>query len=171
MKITFISGLCIIALLCAGCAATGSDKKDSGADAGKAPQAAGESVSKTAKKPRPKPVKPPQPLDESLTKSDAKPQATQQWLPTVFVPAFYPQKALDKGIEGHVTLEFTVTRTGSLQDVVVIDSSPPGYFEEAALKAATQFRYEPRIINGEPVDVPRAQYKMIFKLEYLRPKS
>lgn len=169
MKTTFISGLCIIALLCAGCAATGSDKKDSGSDAGKTAQAAGESVSKTAKKPRPKPAKPPQPLDESAG-SEAK-QTGRQWLPTVFVPAFYPQKALDKGIEGHVTLEFTVTKTGSLQDVVVIDSSPPGYFEEAALKAATQFRYEPRLVNGEPVDVPRAQYKMIFKLEYLRPKS
>jgi hypothetical protein len=39
------------------------------------------------------------------------------------------------------------------------------------LKAATQFLYEPRLVNGEPVDAPRAQYKMIFKLEYLRPKS
>jgi protein TonB len=88
----------------------------------------------------------------------------------VLVPAYYPQKALDMGVEGYVILEFTVTRTGSLQDIVVIESSPPGYFEDAALKAATGFRYEPRIVNGEPVDVPRAQYKMVFKLEYLRPK-
>lgn len=170
MKIAFISGLCIIALLCAGCAATGSRQENSAPDAGKSPPA-GESVSKGVKKPRTPAAKPPQPIDGSVPNADKKPQTNQQRLPDVIVPASYPQRALDNGIEGYVILEYTITKSGSLQDVVVIDSSPPGYFEEAALRAATKFRYDPIIVNGEPIDVPRAQYKMLFKLEYLRPRS
>jgi periplasmic protein TonB len=171
MKITFIAGLCIVALLCAGCAATDGRKDGSAQDTNRPLQPPGDSASKDGKKPRTKATKPPQPLDGGLSKGDTGPQTDQQWQPNVIVPANYPRKALDMGIEGYVLLEYTVTRTGSLKDIVVIDSSPPGYFEEAAMRAATEFRYNPRIVNGEPVEVPRSRYKMIFKLEYIRPRS
>jgi periplasmic protein TonB len=99
-----------------------------------------------------------------------KPEAIDPWLPIALVAANYPQSALDKGIEGYVILEYTVTKTGSLKDIKVIDSSPHGYFEQDAINAAYKFRYNPKIVNGEPIEVPRAQYKMIFKLEYILPK-
>jgi TonB family protein len=131
-------------------------------------------LSGCASKPVQQPVnvsEPPHPLDTSVAKSDKKLQTRDLGLPNVIVPAFYPLKALDQGIEGYVLLEFAVTKTGSLQDIVVIESSPPGYFEEEALRAASQFHYQPKIVKGEPVDVPRAQYKMLFKLENLRPRQ
>ncbi|HEX5055637.1 MAG TPA: TonB family protein [Gammaproteobacteria bacterium] len=112
---------------------------------------------------------PPQPPHKSAPKTDKKSQ-TDPRLPNVTVPIIYPQIALDQGIEGYVLLEFNVTKTGTLQNIKVIDSTPPGYFEQEALRAASQFRYEPKIVNGEPVEVPRAQYKMIFELKYLRPR-
>jgi TonB family protein len=170
MKPVFAAWLGLGLLLSAGCASTDNRKEDSGPDAGTPPQPREDSAATRAKKPKPHAAKPAQPLDGGASKADQTPQTRQPWLPNVLVPAYYPQKALDMGVEGYVILEFTVTRTGSLQDIVVIESSPPGYFEDAALRAATGFRYEPRIVNGEPVDVPRAQYKMVFKLEYLRPK-
>jgi periplasmic protein TonB len=171
MKSTFIAGLCIIALLGAGCASTGGKNDDSGRDAVQPPQPPGDSVAKGGKKPRTNAAKPPQPRDGGVSKDDTEPQTDRHWQPNVIVPANYPSKALDLGIEGYVLLEYTVTQTGSLKDIVVIDSTPPGYFEESAMKAATEFRYQPRIVNGEPVDVPRSRYKMIFKLEYIRPRS
>jgi TonB family protein len=115
-------------------------------------------------------TKPPQAPHKSVSKADTKPQIDTR-LPNVTVPVIYPQRALDQGIEGYVTLEFNVTKTGTLENIKVIDSSPPGYFEQEALRAASQFRYEPKIVNGQPVDIPRAQYKMLFALKYLRPQK
>jgi TonB family protein len=171
MKTVFAAWLGLGLLLSAGCASTDNRKADDSEPKVSAPAPpVKKRVAKGEQKPKPHAAIPAQPLDGGASKADQTPQTRQPWLPNVLVPAYYPQKALDMGVEGYVILEFTVTRTGSLQDIVVIESSPPGYFEDAALRAATGFRYEPRIVNGEPVDVPRAQYKMVFKLEYLRPK-
>lgn len=167
-----------IALLFAGCASTGGKDDASSPDAGK-PDA-----SKSAVKPAKRPdagvrkVKEKPPADErpevKESPADEPPEVEKKiqtrdlGMPTVVVPADYPREALDMGVEGYVILEFTVTKTGSLKDIKVIDSSPHGYFEHAAINAAYKFRYDPKIVNGEPVEVPRAQYKMLFKLEYLR---
>ena len=88
------------------------------------------------------------------------------YLPIVKVAPIYPQRALSRGIEGFVVLEFTVTKQGTVKDVKVIDSEPKtSIFHRAAIKAALKFKYKPRIINGQAVEVPGVRNIITFKLE------
>ena len=87
------------------------------------------------------------------------------YLPIVKVAPEYPRRALQRGIEGYVVVEFLVTKLGTVENVVVIEANPPGYFERAAIKAASRFKYKPKVINGEPVDVAGVRNKITFQLE------
>jgi protein TonB len=76
----------------------------------------------------------------------------------------YPPAAQSAGQEGWVDLEFTVTRTGTVEDVQVIDASPAGVFDEAASDAVARWRFRPVEANG--VAVPqRAKLRMRFDLQ------
>ncbi|MCG8533675.1 MAG: energy transducer TonB, partial [Pseudomonadales bacterium] len=70
-----------------------------------------------------------------------------------------------RGIEGYVILEFTVTKNGSVKDPVVIEAYPERIFNSTAMKAALKFKYKPRIVDGEPVDVAGVQNKLTFQIE------
>jgi protein TonB len=87
------------------------------------------------------------------------------YLPIVKVQPIYPRRALSRGIEGYVIVEFMVTKLGTTQGVKVVEAEPPGYFERAAIKAAQKFKYKPKVINGEPVDVAGVRNIIRFELE------
>jgi protein TonB len=86
-----------------------------------------------------------------------------EYLPIVKVAPVYPQRALARRLEGHVVLEFIVTRTGTVKDIVVVDSSAP-IFEQPAIEAAEKFRYKPRVIDGEAVEVAGVRNVITFKM-------
>lgn len=88
-----------------------------------------------------------------------------EYLPIVKVQPRYPSRALSRGIEGYVIVEFTVTANGSTRDPVVVEADPPNIFNSAAIKAAEKFKYKPRVIDGEPVEVPGVRNKITFALE------
>ena len=87
-----------------------------------------------------------------------------EYLPIVKVAPVYPSRALQRGLEGYVIVEYTVTPTGSVRDPVVIESSS-SLFERAALESALKYKYKPRVIDGEPVEVPGVQTIIRFELE------
>ena len=62
----------------------------------------------------------------------------------------YPSAALRNHVEGWVELNFTITETGTVRDIDVVDSSPPGVFESAASEALGSWRFKPRLANGQP---------------------
>ncbi|MDG1858224.1 MAG: TonB family protein [Emcibacteraceae bacterium] len=70
-----------------------------------------------------------------------------EYLPIVRVTPQYPGPLAEKGIEGYVSLSFTVTKSGTVTDVIILESSHRG-FERAAIKAVEKFKYKPRIIDG-----------------------
>jgi len=76
----------------------------------------------------------------------------------------YPVTAIRDGDEGWVFVQFTVTAAGGVRDVRVIESEPPQMFDEAAVSAAQQFRFEPQANNGTPVDVSDVGYVFRFDL-------
>jgi periplasmic protein TonB len=86
-------------------------------------------------------------------------------VPLVRINPEYPQRALTRGIEGYVTVQFTITETGSVADAVVVDASPKGMFEEAALKAIARWRYNPKVEDGKPVVRKGVQNMLRFQLE------
>ncbi len=87
-----------------------------------------------------------------------------EYLPIVKVRPIYPRRAQTRGIEGYVLLEFTVTRTGAVADPVVIESDPPGIFDRAAINASLKFKYKPKVVNGEPIDVAGVLHRITFEL-------
>jgi periplasmic protein TonB len=70
------------------------------------------------------------------------------------VPPEYPQSALAKGVSGSVLLSFTVDGKGATRDVQVLQSTPAGVFDRAAISAVKRWRYNPVIVNGSAVEVP-----------------
>lgn len=64
----------------------------------------------------------------------------------------YPEIARKARIEGVVILELTVDRQGTVRDVQVLRGLPMG-LTEAAVEAVRQWRYEPTLLSGRPIEV------------------
>lgn len=73
-------------------------------------------------------------------------------LPLVRVEPDYPPRAIVNGTEGWVRVRFSITATGTVRDVTVVESEPGTTFDEAAAKAVARWRYNPRIDAGVPVE-------------------
>lgn len=67
-------------------------------------------------------------------------------------PPVYPVDAARQGIGGSVMLLVTVRADGSVADVQVEKSTPQGVFDTAAMEAARQWRFQPGIRDGKPVE-------------------
>jgi len=108
---------------------------------------------------------------QQVVSIDRKPRASSstftdgEYLPIAKVQPVYPSRAVSRGIEGHVLLEFTVTRTGSVVDPVVLESVPKGVFDRAAKNAALKFKYKPRVVQGSPVAVSGVTNLIRFNLD------
>ena len=87
-----------------------------------------------------------------------------EFLPIVRVAAVYPRRALQRGIQGFVDIEFTVSKIGSVTNPKVIQASPEGIFDQAALDATLKYKYKPRVVNGEPMDVSGVEVRVKFEL-------
>ena len=57
--------------------------------------------------------------------------------------AIYPGRAISDAIEGHVVVEYTVSRDGRVVRPEVVYSEPPGVFDEVALRAVGRREYVP----------------------------
>ena len=88
-----------------------------------------------------------------------------EYLPIVKVAPIYPRRAQTRGTTGYCIVEYTVTKTGSIRDPVAVDCDPAGVFDRASVKAATKFKYNPRVVDGEPIEVAGVQNKFTYELE------
>jgi protein TonB len=86
-------------------------------------------------------------------------------MPLVRINPDYPPRAANRGIEGWVLIEFTITAAGTVRDARVIDASPRGYFEDAALKAIARWRYNPKVQEGVAVERVGVRVRLSFNLE------
>jgi protein TonB len=84
-------------------------------------------------------------------------------IPLVRIPPQYPRRAARRGLEGVVTVAFIVTKEGSVRDPEVVDSHPPGVFDEAALQAVKRWKFKSKQVEGQLVE-QRATQKIEFKL-------
>lgn len=65
-------------------------------------------------------------------------------MPLQRIEPVYPYRAQQAGIEGAVTLRFSVDAEGRVQDVEVVEAKPKRQFERAAIQAINKWRYQPR---------------------------
>jgi protein TonB len=88
-----------------------------------------------------------------------------EYLPIIKIAPVYPWKAQSAGIEGYCIVEYTVTASGTVKDVIVVDADPKGIFEKASIEAALKFKYKPRVVNGQPIDVRGVRNLFRYRLE------
>ena len=87
------------------------------------------------------------------------------YLPIVKIAPMYPQRALNRGIEGECIVEFTVTTSGTTRDAKAVAGSCRGLFEKASVNAALKFKYKPRVVNGKAIEVSGIRNKFTFRLQ------
>jgi len=88
------------------------------------------------------------------------------YLPIVKVAPIYPQRALSRGIEGYCVVQYVVTKQGTIRDPFVIeDQCTSSLFHRASIQAAMKFKYKPRILDGQAVEVPGVQNKFTYEIE------
>jgi len=69
---------------------------------------------------------------------------------TRLAPA-YPYRARQRNQAGDVRVRFLVNPDGAITDVTILESTNPGWFEDAVLRTVPTWRVDPGVIEGEPV--------------------
>ena len=82
---------------------------------------------------------------------------------TKFVEAEFPPSEAASGKGATVVLQISITATGSVAEVVVLQSAGK-VFDDPAVAAAKQFVFEPAKANGVPIPV-KITYRYVFKIE------
>jgi protein TonB len=85
-------------------------------------------------------------------------------VPIVRVNPQYPLRASERGIEGWVEVEFTISKLGTVKEPRVLNSHPSSIFDRAALKAIKKWKYNPKIEDGEPMERPGVKVRLKFAL-------
>lgn len=88
--------------------------------------------------------------------------------PIIRVDPVYPAQAARDGREGWVRLSFTITETGDVEDVKVIDSQPRHIFDNAAQRALKKWKFRPGIRDGRVAKLFNNQVQLNFSLDRSR---
>ena len=64
---------------------------------------------------------------------------------------YYPRRAINRRLNGQTVVRVLVQADGSVSDVEILTSTPPGVFDSAAMKAARRIRYGARPGNAAAV--------------------
>ena len=86
-------------------------------------------------------------------------------IPLVRINPDYPPRALSRGLEGWVQVQFTITATGTVKDAKVVTAEPKNILDDAALKAIARWRYNPKVESGVAVERVGVQTIIRFQLE------
>jgi protein TonB len=75
----------------------------------------------------------------------------------------YPAAQRSQGIEGKVTVRYDVSVEGFVTNAIVIQSTPPGLFDAAALTAVTSWRFNPARGEGIAIAQTQVESTLTFK--------
>ncbi len=76
----------------------------------------------------------------------------------------YPSQALRTRTEGWVELSFTITASGDVEEVSVVNSNPRRIFDREAIRALSQWKFNPRTEGGRAVST-KARQRLEFSLD------
>ncbi|WP_274604526.1 energy transducer TonB [Pseudomonas typographi] len=105
----------------------------------------------------PPPPKPIPPVPEAPAAS-TNAVALQQTVPA------YPRMARQAKIEGFVTLDLVIRPDGSVASATVVEGKPPRLFDEAAINAVKNWKFQPRMVGGVAQE-QRARQTVRFDLK------
>ncbi len=72
----------------------------------------------------------------------------------------YPRGALARGIQGSVLVGFTIDGSGNVTSPKIVEGTPPGVFDAAALAAVTKWKYA-----ATGTEKPDIRVKIDFKVQ------
>lgn len=90
-------------------------------------------------------------LDEPSAPGPNTPKPVQR------VPPTYPVRAEEEGIEGSVHVQLEIFASGAASPICIAAATPPGWFEQAAVEAVAQWRFNP------PTDVGPRRYGVTIR--------
>ena len=90
--------------------------------------------------------------------------ADGEYAPLAKVEPRYPIRLQREGIQGYAVVEYTVTTAGTTRDIREVEASHP-LFERSCIEAAEKFRYRPRFIDGEAVEVSGVRNRCVYRLD------
>jgi len=97
--------------------------------------------------------------------------------PLFKIQPIYPRRAQEKGTQGYAVIKFTITESGSVDNVEPVEGFcgnpslpkselvPCTIFNSASVRAAKKMKYKPRIENGKPVRVNDVHHRFSFMLD------
>jgi len=130
-----------------------------GTRANPAPPASSPVAPAAAERPKPKPPEPPPPKPEpprreETPKPPEPPPMPDRRDPELIsmpdVDKYYPPSAREEGVEGKVTVLYTVSEDGSVTDAQVTKSSGDARLDQAALRLVRAMKYKPAVQDGKP---------------------
>jgi TonB family protein len=99
-----------------------------------------------------------------MTLAELAPDAEGNPQPLYKAAPEFPARMAWRGQKDSVTLHYTITTDGHVDNISVVDGDPDSDFAKASIKAVRQWRYKPRIVNGIPV-TSEASYQITFRTQ------
>ena len=84
--------------------------------------------------------------------------------PLFRVEPVYPRKARLQGTEGFVLLQFDITETGQVDNISVIQASPPHIFNVSAIRALRKWKYKAKREGGKAVRQKSLKVRLKFQI-------
>jgi len=90
--------------------------------------------------------------DQLIAMESAKPVPASALKIATYVAPEYPQRALERNLQGWVDIEFTVGTDGKTRNVSVTASSHEAFFRREATDAVSKWQFEPRMFMGRVIE-------------------
>ena len=90
--------------------------------------------------------------DQLIAMESAKPVPASALKIATYVAPEYPQRALERNLQGWVDIEFTVGTDGKTRNVSVTASSHEAFFRREATDAVSKWQFEPRVFMGRAIE-------------------
>ena len=101
------------------------------------------------------------------------------YIPLFKVIPIYPRRAQERGTMGYALVEFTITESGIVEDIVVVEGycsnsdpndpttefRPCTMFNSASARAALKLKYKPKIVDGKAVPVEGVLHRFTYVLD------
>lgn len=85
--------------------------------------------------------------------------------PLVRIEPKYPPAAARDGINGWVRLRFNIGADGRVTDVKVLAAEPRRVFDQEAMRALKNWKYQPKLENGRAVAQSDLEVQLDFRLD------
>jgi TonB family protein len=91
-------------------------------------------------------------VDQQVALESAKPLPASALKMVTYVAPTFPQRALERGLQGWVDVEFTVRSDGTTTGISVANASHETLFRREAEAAVAQWKFEPRMFMNRAIE-------------------